>query len=152
VISCYGVAAAETRVSVAAGVEYSTGDYGEPADTEVTAAPLSVRFTTGDWAFRAAVSYLSITGPADFATVTEGGGTSSVARMGTEEGFGDTTLPVTRSLYPFENHDHYLDLTGRVRLPTGDEDKGLGVGATDYIAAAELGTSNKKGGAYVSAG
>ena len=39
-----------------------------------------------------------------------------------------------------------------MRLPTGDEDKGLGVGATDYVAMTELGWDGDAGGVFASAG
>src|SRR5262249_18366484 len=42
-----------------------------------------------------------------------------------------------------------LDVTGRVRFATGDEDKGLGVGATDYALAGELGRFRNGTGVYL---
>jgi hypothetical protein len=148
-------ASAETRVSFASGVSYSSGDYGETTDTEVTSVPLSARVTMDDWSFRASVAYLSITGPADVADTTDGGGdggAGTIARTGTERGLGDTTLAVTRSFRRLGGSRAYFDLSGRVRLPTGDEETGLGVGATDYTLNGELGNSGEAGGGYVSAG
>lgn len=148
-------ASAETRVSFASGISYSSGDYGETVDTEVTSAPFSARVTMDDWSFRASVAYLSITGPADVADTTDGGGdggAGTIVRTGTERGLGDTTLAVTRSFRRLGGSRAYFDLSGRVRLPTGDEETGLGVGATDYTLNGELGNSGSAGGGYVSAG
>lgn len=151
-----GVAHADTRVSFSSGVEFSAGDYGGTTQTEVTSIPLSVRVASDDWSFRAFVPYLSITGPADVTDTTdgEGGGGSGdgVVRTGTESGLGDLSLSATRSFRKLGGANAYFDLTGRVRLPTGDENKGLGVGATDYTLSGELGNSNQAGGAYISAG
>ncbi len=153
-----GAANADTRVSFATGLDYSSGDYGDTTDTEVISVPLSARITSGDWSFRASVPYLSITGPADVAD-TEGGGDGgdgsgggTVIRTGTENGIGDTTLTVTRSFRRLGGSKAYFDLSGRVRLPTGDEDRGLGVGATDYSVLGEIGNSGDAGGVYLSAG
>lgn len=157
-----GAAQAETRVSFASGVDYSSGDYGDVTDTEVVSVPLSGRLTSGDWSFRVSIPYLSITGPADVADVIEGGGDGgdgtgsegTIVRTGTESGFGDTSLSLTRRFRDIGGSESnlYVDVTGRMRLPTGDEETGLGVGATDYALSGEIGNSWDAGGAYVSAG
>ncbi|HCK83185.1 MAG TPA: hypothetical protein DHW63_01275 [Hyphomonadaceae bacterium] len=158
------MASADTRVSFASGVDYSSGDYGQAIDTEVLSVPLAARVITDHWSFRASIPYLSIKGPADVADTTEGGGggdgggdpggAGSLARTGTEVGFGDLTLQATRSFRRLGGEDSgvYFDVTGRVRLPTGDEDRGLGVGATDYTVLGEFGNSGETGGVYANAG
>jgi hypothetical protein len=153
-------ALAETRVSFASGVDYSSGDYGETVDTEVVSVPLVGRVITENWSFRVSVPYLSITGPADVADTSEGGGDGgdtgggdgAIVRTGTERGIGDTTVSATRSFRRLGGSRAYLDVSGRVRFPTGDEEKGLGVGTTDYTLSGELGTSGEPGGVWVSAG
>ncbi|MEQ1618949.1 MAG: hypothetical protein ABL883_11480 [Terricaulis sp.] len=152
-LSVSETAAAETRVSFASGVDYSSGSYGDVMDTEVVSVPLAVRVTSGKWSFRASVPYLSITGPADVAE-EDGGGTAPPGpiRVGTESGFGDTTLSATRSFTRLGGSRAYFDVTGRVRLPSGDEERGLGVGTTDYALLGELGNSNEVGGVYVNGG
>ena len=67
-------------------------------------------------------------------------------------GIGDASIALTYSLDAIGDSPAYVDFTGRVRLPTGDEDKGLGVGATDYVASTELGWDGDPGGVFVSAG
>jgi hypothetical protein len=150
-IAIPGAAHADTRFSFTTGVEYSSGDYGGTEDTEIISVPLIGRLTAGDWEFRASIPYRSITGPADVADDggDDGGG---VARTDTESGFGDTTLEVTYRFDDALGEDTYFDTSGRVRLPTGDEDKGLGNGATDYALIGELGYNGDSNGAYVSAG
>jgi hypothetical protein len=67
-------------------------------------------------------------------------------------GIGDASIALTYSLDTIGESPAYVDFTGRVRLPTGDEDKGLGVGATDYVASIELGWDGDPGGVFASAG
>jgi hypothetical protein len=150
IIAIPGTALADTRFSFTSGVEYSSGDYGGTEETEIISVPLIGRLTMGNWEFRASIPYRSITGPANVADEDAGGG--STARSDTESGFGDTTLDVTYRFDDALGEDTYIDTTGRVRLPTGDEDKGLGNGATDYALIGELGYSGDSNGAYVSAG
>ena len=155
-------AVAQPRITFATGVDYSSGDYGQAMDTEVVAVPFTVRFTNEDWSLRASVPYLEITGPADVADIEEGGGGGdggeggagegggAVMRAGTERGLGDVTVALTRSFRRLGGTNAYFDATGRVRLPTGDDERGLGVGATDFSLGGELGVSAREGGGYVS--
>lgn len=149
---------AETTYSVASGVDFSSGDYGSDADTEVISVPLVFRVTNGNWAFRASTSYLQIDGPADVADVDAGagdgtGGTGgsggTPVRTGTERGLGDTNLSVSRTFRRIGGSDAYFETTARVRLPSGDEDAGLGVGTTDYQLAGEVGVNKRGGGGSI---
>lgn len=150
-LTMIGVARAETALSFATGVEYSSGEYGGEETTEVVAVPFAVRLTVDEWTFRASSSYLSVTGPADISEDGESGG-SAVVRNGSERGFGDTTLSLERAFRQIGGSDAYAAITARVRLPSGDDDKGLGTGAIDYALLTEVGISNHLGGAYISAG
>ena len=69
-----------------------------------------------------------------------------------ESGIGDASIALTYSLDAIGDSPAYVDFTGRVRLPTGSEEDGLGVGATDYVALSEVGWDGEAGGAFVSAG
>jgi hypothetical protein len=69
-----------------------------------------------------------------------------------ESGIGDASIALTYSLDALGDSPAYVDFTGRVRLPTGSEEDGLGVGATDSFALTELGWDGDAGGAFVSAG
>ena len=67
-------------------------------------------------------------------------------------GVGDASLAATWSLDAPGGSPIYLDLTGRVRFPSGSERDGLGVGATDYFALTEIGYAARRGGVFVSGG
>jgi hypothetical protein len=145
---------------VTSGVDYSSGMYGESRATDVLAVPMTAKYVNGRWSFRASIPYLSVDGPANVAIVDEGGGDSDGgggdviggpgARRASRSGFGDTTLAATYSFNRLGGTRAYFDLTGKLRLPSGDEDRGLGTGATDVITEGELGGAFRWGGAYVS--
>lgn len=144
---------------VTGGLDYTSGMYGEARSTEVLAVPMSAKYVNGRLTFRAAIPYLYVDGPANVAVLDDGetgGGGDVVGLPGAERqsrsGFGDTTLSATYAFNRIGGTRTYLDLTGKLRLPTGDADDGLGTGATDVIAEAELGHSFRWGGAYLAVG
>lgn len=136
------------RLSFSTGAEYSVGDYGDPEDTTVWYEYVSARYSMSPWAFKVTVPFLQKDGPATVVDdgEVEGGG---VTRM--ESGIGDVSLSSTYT-FSWKPEKLYLDVMGRVRLPTGDEDRGLGTGEVDYglIATLEKGFDgfaiNAKGG------
>lgn len=83
---------------------------------------------------------------------TGGTGTTPTTAPRRASGLGDTTLSATYAFDHIGGSAAYVDIGGRVRLPTGNEDRGLGVGATDYGLNTEVGIDRGHGGAYVSAG
>lgn len=148
-----GTAQAEVRLSFSTGVDYSSGEYGTEETTEVISVPFGVRLTVDDWTFRANSSYLHVTGPADISEDGETGeGSGIVVRDSTEKGLGDTTISVERAFRRIGGTDAYVEVSARARLPTGDEERGLGVGTVDYGLVSEVGFSSDAGGAYVTAG
>ncbi|MFZ5635076.1 MAG: hypothetical protein ACOY82_00670 [Pseudomonadota bacterium] len=164
---------AETRVDLSTGVSHSSGEYGDLTSTEVLIVPLSAKIRSGHWTFKASVPFVRIDGPADATVVLDdnGGGRGGDSGSGgrdhpedddddatapatdrSESGLGDATLSATYSFDEIGDSDLYVDVSGRVRLPTGDEDKGLGLGTTDYGLSGEIGVDKAGGGAYLSVG
>jgi len=165
-----GSAHAETTLRLSTGVDYSSGKYGGTSKTDVIVAPLSAKVASGHWALRATVPVISITGNQAFVVIDDNGGagggasgsngtsgsqnvsSQTVTRRGTTTGFGDLSLAGTYTFDDVLGKRSYLDVTGRVRLPTGQESKGLSLGVTDYAAIGELGFTGKNAGSYVSGG
>lgn len=116
------------KLSLGAGAEYSVGDYGDPQDTTVWYEYVSARYSTAPWAFKVTVPFLQIDGPA---TVTDDGEVGSGGANRMVSGIGDVSLSTTYT-FSWKPEKLYLDLMGRVRLPTGDDDRGLGSGEVDY--------------------
>jgi hypothetical protein len=112
--------------SVGSGIDYSRGDYGFPTKTEVTSFPLDLGYDAGSWTWRASFSYLTIKGPA---TVV-GGGATPRPTANSESGVGDIYLSGTYRAGPVLGPVN-LDATVRVKLPTANENRGLGTGETD---------------------
>ncbi len=139
---CAGSLAHAQSFSVSAGAEYTTGDYGGGADTDVFYAPIAIGLDNGDWSVRASLPYLQVSGPGiflgeDLPLVRD---VTAPIRMANEDvsGFGDLNLRVTKTTRLDDQGKWELDLTGRVKLPTADEDQGLGTGEADYSASADL--------------
>ncbi len=172
-----GVSAAEAKpgLQFSTGVNYSSGSFGDTMDTTVVVVPFSAKVTVGNWAFRGSIPLVTVDGPADVAVVLDDGGggrgssgpggsggdeleedgtgaVSMVTRMNRESGIGDASVSATYSFNEIAGSSIYSDVTGRVRLPTGDDDKGLGVGATDYATLVEVGAELGKGGVYALGG
>lgn len=152
-------ARADTNLRFATGVDYSTGSYGSPQSTDVVVVPVVAKLYTGNWTFRASTSWLSVDGPADIGTIDEDGGGVDPGTVGApgnnrkaRSGLGDSYVAAKYSFNKLGGGPAYLDLQGKVRLPTGDEDKGLGVGATDYMVDAEIGADWRTKGVYFDLG
>ncbi|MYM63028.1 transporter [Pseudomaricurvus sp. HS19] len=138
--SATAAAADERPWKYTAGIDYSTGDYGDPADTDIFFLPVSVAYTDGNWTYKATASLLEIDGPG---TVVGGGGDGIVVpgnstQTKTEDGLGDTWLSASYFVEELPTDAFYLSLGGKIKLPTADEDKGLGTGETDYALVADL--------------
>lgn len=128
-----GVARAQTTAPVAApypwsvdvGLNYVTGDYGLNEDTDVWVQTTAITYEQAAWRFNATVPLVSISGPASIVGDV-GRGTTA-----TERGLGDVTLAGTYQFIQPETGFADFDFTTRVKLPTANEDKGLGTGKTD---------------------
>jgi hypothetical protein len=130
----------ETTIRLSTGLEYSSGDYGGTETIEDLYVPIIGSVSYGRLSFELTVPYLSVTAPAG-TTITEPGG-EPVSGSGptlTESGLGDIIAGAT--LYDvFYSSDLgiALDLTGKIKFGTADEEKGLGTGEQDYTLRADL--------------
>lgn len=160
---------AETKVQVGTGFNYSTGSYGNAEETAIYEVPFSIRIKSGAWSFRVRAPLAAIDGPGGVVPSEDDGGQRRRGRGSDnsggdtgdddlpglpggidEMGLADITLSTTYSLNL--SKDVYLDLGGRVTLPTGDEEKDLGTGETDYTATVEIGRDGDFGGIYAQGG
>jgi len=129
--------AQEGRLTLGGGVHYSSGDYGTGETTRITSVAATARYERGDWVYKATVPLIEIDGAS---TVVPGvgrvrGGPSPRRK---ETGLGDIVLSATHATYYDRASTLGLDLTGKVKLPTADEDKGLGTGELDVAFLADL--------------
>lgn len=112
---------------------YSDGDYGEPIDTEILYFPISYAVNYGKFGFQLAVPHLKVTGAGNV-LVNIGGVNRAVAGTQRESssGMGDTILSLTYQMDPITAAELFIDLRMDIKLPSADENKGLGTGETDY--------------------
>lgn len=69
-----------------------------------------------------------------------------------ETGFGDLNLSLSYLVPDIASTPAYFEATGRVRLPTGDAERGLGIDTVDYSALGEVGLATRMGGLYAQGG
>ncbi len=126
-------------LSLSAGADYSSGDYGGTAKTNIFVAPISITDKVGDWRFSASIPYLRISGPGGVVIGPDGRPLPGVpGATGTRSGFGDLSLAATASLPSDMLGGFAVDLTGRVKLPTSRSSEHLGTGKTDFSMNADI--------------
>jgi hypothetical protein len=127
---------AQGELSLGAGIDYSEGSYGTGSDTEILAIPFMARYDQDPWKLKLTVPYLRVTGPGD---VIPGIGRTNRGQRGetTESGIGDTVLSGTYAALYDKASQFGLDLTAKLKLPTGDEQRGLGTGSIDHTLQVE---------------
>lgn len=119
-------------ISVGTGFDYSRGSYGLASDTTVTSVPVEFSYESSAWIFRAFTSWLTIKGPSA-AALTGGAGSLTRPTSASESGVGDLYVDATYRSGDLGNGLN-VDTTARVKLPTADDDRGLGTGEMDYYA------------------
>jgi hypothetical protein len=163
------------RAEFGVGLDYSVGEYGEATETTIIEVPFTARLSWDRLSLRVRLPYVMIEGPGgvvpgEFGDQDNqgrdddddddddgegggggapGGGTTTLAPVDAS-GLGDISLSAAYSLDLSKSA--YLDLIGRVSLPTGDEAEDLGRGETDYTLGAEIGRTNDAGGLYAYGG
>lgn len=145
-----GAAHAEDGFNLGIGADYTRGDYGTDTTTSIFQVPVTAKYTTGDWSFKASLPWMRVTGDANVVPGLgqvinlnpvgrgrgNGGTTGTAPTSGTTSGLGDLRLAATYTV-PTGNALG-LDLTANAKIATADEDKGLGTGANDYGVAVDL--------------
>ena len=123
------------ELGVAAGFDWSSGDYEEDADTDLLYVPVSISYRLDDvvWtgatdqlALRLTIPYLRIKSPLRFFEAVPAGSGGSRS----EEGLGDLVLAASYTWFPRSKLPAF-ELTGKVKIPTADEDRNLGTGKAD---------------------
>jgi len=146
-----GSAHAGDGLDLGVGLDYSSGDYGSDTTTEILSVPFTAKYASGSWTYKASLPWLRVSGDPDVLpglgavvnTNPRGRGRGRVSVPGTTSqesgsasGIGDLNLSATYSVDT--GGALGIDLTGKAKLATADEDKGLGTGANDYGVALDL--------------
>lgn len=119
------------ELRVGTGIDYSRGDYGEDATTDMIYVPFSLAYTFDDFAptptrrdqleLRAVLPYLYVDG-----VLTSGASTTE-----REDGIGDLLVTVAYLYYPVAEWAPASEWSIDVKVPTASESDGLGTGETD---------------------
>jgi long-subunit fatty acid transport protein len=136
VASIHPAYALDGKFSLAVGLDYSTGAYGETSATETWAVPIALKYRTDDWSLRLATSWLHVTGPGNL--TPEGEPLKGNNAVITEQGAGDIVAALTYTLLDERNYPFGLDLSGKIKFGTADAAKSLGTGKNDYALQAEV--------------
>lgn len=155
-------AVAEDKLRLSSGISFSSGTYGTGSRTEIISAPFRAAWRTGDFEFSASMSYISIEGtgdviPGDVGPIV----TLFCERLRLERpllferycrdlletpepetfrnsGLGDLVLGFSWALPQSITGDWFVDLGARVKLPTANEQDGLGTGKTDVTVTMDV--------------
>lgn len=119
-------------LSVTIGQEYSEGDFGDVSRTYISATNFSIKYQTEQWVFRVSSAWLHVTSPSGVTPDGDFVDTQSVERKTTVEGQADLNLSASITLLDQDQSLIGLDVMGKVKIPTADEDKFLGTGEFDY--------------------
>ena len=122
------------------GANYITGKYGSEESTDIIYIPITAKYELKNTSFKLTIPWLSIKGPG---SVTSAGtpvtvNRSATSKTTTESGLGDIVASITQSFYLFNEHPLYVDVTGKVKVATASESKGLGTGKNDYSVITDL--------------
>lgn len=141
IASLPGVAAAEApRFSLGVGAEYTTGEYGGDESVDEFYVPVTGTLDLERVTFRLTVPFLSVRAP-ELTTISGPDGQPIVGEgpIATESGLGDILASVTIfDVLSSSNGDVALDLTGKIKFGTADEEQGLGTGEQDYSLQADV--------------
>jgi hypothetical protein len=122
--------------SVAAGFDYSTGKYGAASSTSILSIPVVGMYSSGLWAFKLTVPYVRISGPGGVSPNGIRTMAVSTTKNTTESGLGDLVAAATYNIYPGNEKEPWVYLTGKIKFGTADT--ALGTGRNDYAAQIDV--------------
>lgn len=133
-LSGLGLSASADTFSTAVGLDYSSGDYGTGTTSEIWYLPVVAKYETGPMTYKVTVPWLHITNP----EVGPDGDPLPGGCRDVESGLGDTVASAAYALLDGSQNGVLLDLIGKVKFPTADEDQCLGTGEYDYTAQVDI--------------
>ncbi len=130
-------------LTLTSGLDGSIGKYGSTTSTVVRYLPVTLKYELERSTFKLTLPYVSITSPAGGAIVTVDGNGNVISTGGagprvTQSGIGDVVASYSYSLIDQPRHGWLVDLTGKVKFPTGDKSKGLSTGERDFTVLADF--------------
>jgi hypothetical protein len=132
--------------SAGVGFDYSTGDYGDPVETEMFSHSLSVKLEYEPplpgglevpLTLRVLVPYVLVDGPDD---VLPGEGATAIGRTPSSmrHGIGDIFTSLTYTYYPDRQYVPFVDVSTKLKIPSASTAKNLGTGHADVSFGLEV--------------
>ncbi len=125
----------EDNISFHAGFEYTEGKYNTPNLSKMTYFPVSAKYESGPWGFRVSSGYISASGDKN---IIPGTGIAFLTDIEdirpdakNDKGISDSFISISYSFEKLKLDNVFIDLTTRVKIPTGDVDKRLSTGKAD---------------------
>jgi len=140
------------KLALSTGATYTSGDYGSDKTTEILYLPVSLKYKQNRWSFKLTVPYIRKTGPENIIRGIGEVDQRIISRQGTHDGLGDIVFSAGYRLAYFPESKILIDLKGKAKFGTADEDKGLGTGKNDYSTTAGLYKLMGDFTAYITAG
>jgi hypothetical protein len=118
--------------TLSTGTTFTSGDYGSPDTTEIFYVPVSIKYKTEKAYIKLTVPYLSVKGPQN--VIRDIGQVSSpnATKIDTNSGLGDIVFSTGYRLLYLPKSKTLLNIDGKIKFGTANENKRLGTGKNDY--------------------
>lgn len=117
--------------SVQTGIDYTNGKYGASEDTRILYIPVTLKNEGERYFARVTVPYIEVDAPVGDGGVAFVDGTPIPANA-KDDGMGDIVTAIGYTVLNHSASRTVVDIVGKVKLGTADEEKGLGTGEDDY--------------------
>ncbi len=122
--------------SVQTGIDYTSGKYGAPEDTRILYVPVTVKNEGERYFARLTIPYIEVDAPVGGEIIAIGPDgqpiRASTGERAKDDGVGDVVAAAGYSLLNSAASGTIIDVVGKVKFGTADEEKGLGTGEDDY--------------------
>jgi hypothetical protein len=121
------------RHSLSLGAYFSEGDYGEISDTRVRYFPISYKYQNTHWGYQLTMPYLEVDGIANVLIDTGGvSGARGRNAFNATSGVGDLMASINYQFDAVTDSNLFFNLLLEAKIPTADDQEGLGTGRFDY--------------------
>jgi hypothetical protein len=144
--------AAAGQTSVSLGAEYTQGDYGTSSTTKIWYFPVTLGYETDQNLVSLTMPYLIVEGTGNVVVSGGMGMARPTARTGSETKSGLGDLVLTGSHMIAGTAASRVDLTGKIKFGTADQDKNLGTGEDDFAVQLDFSQSYNDNSIYGSGG
>lgn len=117
------------RVTASTGLDFDSGNFGTDTDTGIWFVPSSLKLEWDPFFIKVTVPYVIVDGDV---VLIDGQPEGGPGFGGTRNGIGDITLSGGYVYFPTSRFLPVVELSGKVKFATANEDKGLGTGQENY--------------------